>query len=336
MSGSAQPRFGAGLVMGKFYPPHRGHSDLIETAASLVERLIILVSDTPGQTIPAELRAHWLREMHPAAQVLIIDDSTDEGDPRVWAENTIRLLGEAPDAVFSSEDYGDLYARAMGAIHVLVDRERLRVPCSGRAVRANPLGAWECLPPCVRAYYAVRVRLVGAESTGKTTLAEALADHYHTNWVPEYGREYTDTKIGADPADPWRSEEFAYIAAEQARREDLAARAANKVLFCDTDPFATGIWHERYLHSRSPAVEVIAAGRRYALTILTAIDIPWVEDGTRDGEHLRAWMHERFREELDRLGQPYLLVSGSPVARLATAVARIDDLLRPGQSGTRG
>jgi NadR type nicotinamide-nucleotide adenylyltransferase len=226
------------------------------------------------------------------------------------------------------------YAYWMGATHVLVDRERRHVPCSGSAVRADPLGKWVCLEPCVRAHYAVRVCLVGAESTGKTTLAAALADHYRTIWVPEYGREYTDEKLHKDPADRWRSEEFVHIAAEQSRREDLAARAANRVLICDTDALATGIWHERYMAARSAEVEAIAAPRRYLLYILTGADIPWVNDGTRDGEHLRQWMHDRFREELAHRGQPFVLVSGPHAARMASAVEHIDPLLGPTRSGS--
>jgi HTH-type transcriptional repressor of NAD biosynthesis genes len=325
-----------GVVMGKFYPPHRGHKYLIDTARGQVEQLTVLVCDTPGQTIPAELRASWIQEIHPTVKVMVLDDRDDEADMRIWARNTIAELGHAPDVVFSSEDYGDHYAHLMGAVHVLVDRERRVVPCSGTAVRANPLGNWECLEPCVRAYYAVRVCLVGAESTGKTTLAASLADHYRTTWVEEYGRTYTEEKVRRDPTQPWWSEEFVHIAAEQSRREDLAARECNKILICDTDAFATGIWHERYLGARSDEVEAIAAPRRYALYVLTDPDVPWVDDGTRDGEHLRQWMHGRFREELERLGRPFLLVSGSPEARLATATAWIDQLLDPPIAGHGG
>ena len=36
----------------------------------------------------------------------------------------------------------------------------------------------------------IRIAITGPESTGKTNLAEALALHYNTVWVPEYAREY--------------------------------------------------------------------------------------------------------------------------------------------------
>lgn len=82
--------------------------------------------------------------------------------------------------------------------HILVDRDREAVPISGTLVRSNPLGCWDFLEPPVRAWYAKRICLVGAESTGKTTLAQMLAERYQTVWVPEYGREYSERKLAED------------------------------------------------------------------------------------------------------------------------------------------
>jgi NadR type nicotinamide-nucleotide adenylyltransferase len=229
--------------------------------------------------------------------------------------------------VFTSEDYGDAYASFLGATHVLVDRERRHVPCSGTAVRADPLGHWDCLEPCVRAYFVKRVCLVGAESTGKTTLARALAEHYGTIWVPEYGREYSAIKMQSADAEAWRSEEFVHIAAEQSRREDRAAREANRLLICDTDALATGIWHERYMGTPSLEVEALAAPCRYDLYLVTDIGTPFIQDGTRDGEHIRHWMHARFLEELERQGRCFALVSGSHQERMTAAIEHIDEIL---------
>jgi NadR type nicotinamide-nucleotide adenylyltransferase len=170
-----------------------------------------------------------------------------------------------------------------------------------------------------------RVGIVGAESTGKTTLAVALAEHYLTTWVPEFGRLYTEARRPS--GELWRSAEFTFIAIEQARMEDELAQIATRVLICDTDPLATAIWHERYLGAPSAAVLAIAAGRRYDLYVLTDVDTPFVPDDIRDGESIRQWMHKRFEDELSRVGTPVLLVSGPHEQRLAAATARIDALL---------
>ena len=170
-----------------------------------------------------------------------------------------------------------------------------------------------------------RVVIVGAESTGKTTLAMALAEHYQTTWVPEFGRLYTEARRAR--GELWRSEEFTFIATEQVRMEDALARIANRVLICDTDAFATAIWHERYLGQRSPEVLAVAAGRKYDLYVLTDVDTPFVPDDIRDGESIRDWMHKRFQDELSLMGAPVLLVSGPHEQRLAAAIERIDSLL---------
>ncbi len=245
----------------------------------------------------------------------------------MWAENSVRLLGRAPDVVFTSEDYGDEFARHLGCRHVQVDRARASVPVSGTLVRADPLGCWEFLEPPVRGFYAVRVCVVGAESTGKTTLAQDLARHFETVWVPEYGREYSERKLELEGGYDFRPAEFAHIAARQCELEDEAARRANKILICDTDAFATSVWHRRYMGARSPEVEGIAMRhRRPDLYLLTDIDTPFEQDGTRDGEHVRGWMHEVFVAELRARGRPYRSVSGARDERLRQAVGYIGDL----------
>jgi NadR type nicotinamide-nucleotide adenylyltransferase len=170
-----------------------------------------------------------------------------------------------------------------------------------------------------------RVVIVGAESTGKTTLATALAEHYQTAWVPEFGRLYTEARRPRGGL--WQSHEFTFIAAEQVRLEDALARIANRVLICDTDACATAIWHERYLGALSAEVLAVAASRSYDLYILTDVDTPFMPDDIRDGESIREWMHKRFVDELARIGTPVLLVSGPHEQRLAAAITRIDEVV---------
>lgn len=321
------PKWRHGLVIGKFLPPHRGHKHLIETGRSQVDRLTVMICDKPEYGVDGHLRAAWLREIHPDCEVILINDEIDDDDSRLWAENTIRVLGKSPDVVFTSEDYGDPYAHFLGCDHVLVDRQRVAVPCSGTMIRTHPLDHLEFLEPCVRAHFVKRVCVLGAESTGTTTMAEALAKHYQTSWVPEYGREYWTEKMKHGDIERWDESEFVHIASEQARREDEAARLANKVLLCDTDAFATSVWFERYMKRRSASVEAVSRGKTYDLTFLTDMDIPFVQDGYRDGEHIRAWMHGRFIERLDEAQRQYITLSGPHLERLRLAVSAVEPLL---------
>jgi len=226
------PRPELGVVVGKFFPPHRGHKHLIDVACSQVERLLVIVCAKPSDTIPGDLRAAWIREIHPGVDVMCIDDVYDPDDSAVWAANTIRWLGRAPDVAFTSEDYGPRWAGLMGSAHVMVDRARSTIPCRGSEIRARPLAHLDVVEPCVRAFLVPRIVVLGAESTGTTTLAKALAARYRTSWVPEYGREYCETLADLFTHD-WRTEEFVAIAREQIRREDHAARKAGPVLICE-------------------------------------------------------------------------------------------------------
>lgn len=321
-----------GLVIGKFYPPHRGHKYLIETALKAVDHLDVLVCVRADQSISGYLRAQWLREIHPEARVLEVDDFGEDDNSKAWAEYTRSILGYAPDVVFTSENYGEAYAQYLGCQHVLVDPGRQEVPISATKVRSNPFEYWDFLEPCVRAYFAVRVCIVGAESTGTTTLAQELAAHYQTVWVPEYGRKYCED-LSASGFDlwnyPWKSPEFFHIAQAQCEFEDKLAREANRILICDTDPLATAIWHERYMKIRSQEVEKLSEGRRYELHIVTDCDIPFVQDGLRDGEMVREWMTRRFEERLVERHMPWIRVSGTQTQRLKSSIEKIDPLLRP-------
>jgi NadR type nicotinamide-nucleotide adenylyltransferase len=320
-----------GLVVGKFYPPHRGHKHLIDTARGQVDHLVVILAHHVRQKIPGELRRAWLQEIHPDCDVRLVPDELDD-DSAQWADWTLKYLGRAPDVVFTSEDYGEPYARIMGCRHVMVDRQRQTVPISGTRVRAAPLDHLDMLDPCVRQYFVRRVVLIGAESTGKTTVAAELARHFGSTWVAEYGREYWERKVAGLPMDGplpgWTSDEFVHIAAEQQRRENEAARAARRVLLCDTNAFATGTWHERYLGSRCPAVDAIGDRDVAHLYLLTEPDFPFVQDGFRDGEHVRHDMHDRCVQLLRARGAPMMRISGPPAHRLATAIAAAEQLLR--------
>jgi len=316
---AAVARFGHGLVLGKFLPPHAGHHALVDGALERCERVTVLVLGAAHERIPLPLRREWMKARHPRARVVAGWDEVpiDFDDPLVHdahIEVMERLLDSTPDVVFTGEGYGDLLAERWGIVHEQLPRPGT---ISGTQVRADPPAFWDRLTPGVRAYYCRRVVITGAESTGTTTLARTLAERLGTLWVPEVGREVSEAR-GLPYV--WTHADFEMIARRQQLNEDRAALRSGPVLVCDTDALATCIWQERYMGRSTGPVEAIAASRSYALSVLTSDDIPFVQDGWRDGEHLRGWMTQRFRE---RLRGPWIEVRGSVDERVEQVLAAL-------------
>ncbi len=330
-----------GLAVGKFDPPHRGHALLIDAARGHCERVIVMVFESATQTQPAQRRADWLREIHPGVDVRVVNDvpEFDRRSAQTVAASVAHIAtlvqaaleGERVDVLFTSEPYGEIFAHELGARHHSVDRDRSWVPYTGTMVRRAPHLALDALAPVVRAHYVPRICVAGAESTGKTTLCERLAERYGTFWVAEYGRAYTLERARRIGLTNWESDEFFHIAFEQQRIEDEAARRASPVLICDTDALATRMWYEFYLNDE-PASWPLGHSR-IAHYLLPFPDVPFVADEIREGEHRRFWMHERFVAALEQLGTPFTVLEGTYEQRFAQAVAAIDACLAGGERG---
>ena len=333
------------LVLGKFYPPHAGHHHLIRTAASRSARTTVAVLASTVESIPVADRVAWLRAEHAGTPGLVVlgdvdDHPVDFHSDTVWALHVgiARAVlarraiidgtpGKAPvDAVFSSETYGDELAARLGARHVLVDLARTAYPVSGTAIRADPMANWAHLARATRVGLCARIVVVGAESTGTTTLSRQLAARLGAPWVPEYGRAHTEHKLAAarafDPAATleslvWTVGDFQDVATRQHALADAAADGP--ILVCDNDSWSATVWGHRYLGAPHPNIAPNA--RRPALYLLTDHDgVPYEQDGWRDGEHLRAWMTALFQTELAARGVPWLLVTGSRDERLERAL----------------
>jgi len=322
-------RFRHGVVIGKFYPLHAGHSLLIRHALRMCDTLTVEVLGSSVESIPLETRTAWVREEHPTARVVsAMDDApVDYESEEAW-DIHVRLieslLHEPVDAVFTSDAYGEELARRLSAEWVSVDPERLTVPVSGTAIRADLAGHWSELPPSVRASLTARVVVLGAESTGSTTLAEALAETLRTEWVPEYGREYSLTREGG-PFAPWRTDEFDIVVERQLAMENAARRTAPKpVIVCDTDVLATALWHEH--HVGTPAAHIFARAESHQPTfyILTGDEIPYEHDEVRCGKEVRFDMTRQFRAVLQAQSVPFVEVSGSVAERVAAALAALE------------
>lgn len=175
----------------------------------------------------------------------------------------------------------------------------------------------------------VKVVLFGPESTGKTTLAAQLAKHYHTQWVPEYAREYLQHKWDREQK-TCEPEDLLPIAVGQMTLENQMSKTAEKLLICDTDLLETKVYSEAYyLGFCDPMLEKYALKNQYDLYLLTSIDIPWEKDDLRDKPNEREHMFEYFRDTLLKYDRNFVTLKGAETERFRDAIKYIDQLLEP-------
>ena len=168
-----------------------------------------------------------------------------------------------------------------------------------------------------------KIVLTGPESVGKTVLAEKLAAHYNTVWVPEYAREYCDIH-GNQHFTPL---DFAHIAGGQLLLEDQMAEKANGLLFCDTDLITTEIWAHYFLEKCPAWIQDINKTRHYDLYLLLSPDVPWVADNLRHFEDSRGEFFELLKNLLNKRGLHFETITGHFTERFLQAVYHIDMLL---------
>lgn len=174
----------------------------------------------------------------------------------------------------------------------------------------------------------IKVVCFGPESTGKTTLAKALAMHYKTTWVQEYMRTYFEKK--------WKGkkgtsmiEDLMPIALGQMASENQKAQVSDRLLFCDTNLLQLKVYSQAYFNEFCPPeIEKPALKNHYDLYFLMAIDIPWEEDNLRDKPQEREAMFNRFKNELVQHNKPFIVLEGDFNQRFEKAQREIESLIK--------
>lgn len=331
--------FRRGLVVGKFCPLHRGHEWLIHQAMHRCDDVVILsYTDLQLRGYEAETRARWLGQRfsdltsHVLSQDSLLEmsrvnglesvvgipsDAASADDHRHFvAWLCLNLIGMV-DAVFTSETYGDGFADVLAqrfghpVTHVCVDLPRQTVPVSGIEIRQNPWAYRQYLAPEVLASFVKRIALLGAESTGKSTLSIALARHLNTVFVPEYGRtRWEETGGKLEYADLLR------IAEIQVAQEVATATRANEWLVCDTTPLTT-LFYCLDLFGHAPQMLHELAHRSYDMTVLCMSDFAFVQDGTRQGPEFQQRQQSWYINQLSHQRIEYNRALGSVAERVA-------------------
>jgi nicotinamide riboside kinase len=170
-----------------------------------------------------------------------------------------------------------------------------------------------------------RLALLGGESSGKTTLARALAGALHTSWVPEYGRQRWE-----ELRETLSLAELVAVARTQVDWEDghaarAAAAAGRGWIVCDTTPLTT-LQYALHDHGQAPPELHALAARPYHLTVLCEPDFDFVQDGCRRDDAFRRAQHAWTLQRLAAQGVVPLAVRGSVAERVRAVRAALDAL----------
>jgi HTH-type transcriptional repressor of NAD biosynthesis genes len=321
-----------GFVFGKFYPFHNGHVALINFGAEQCQHLTVVVCACASESITLAQRLAWIRQHYvhnpqieiiglPYDETLLPNTSvSSRAVSALWAKAFKALLPNV-QVLFSSEPYGDFVAQAMGIKHGMFDQQREKVTISATAIRQYPLRYWHFLPLSVRPYYVQKVVLLGTESSGKSTLAQLLAQYFETNYVAESGREIVPH------TNECRPEHLQQIAQAHAEAINNALPFANKILFIDTDVHITASY-SLYLFGQELTISPpIAAANKAQLYLYLDNDVPFVQDGTRLSEAARNALHEHHLAVLAAHSIAFRRISGNWQMRLEKAIGLVRELL---------
>jgi NadR type nicotinamide-nucleotide adenylyltransferase len=167
----------------------------------------------------------------------------------------------------------------------------------------------------------IKISITGPESTGKSWLAEKLAGHYTTLWLPEYARKYLEN-INRQ----YTYEDILVIAQHQ-YEEEKTLEDKTELLFCDTDYCVTSIWCDVKYGKCHNWITSQLNKNNYALYLLCDVDLPWQYDPLREHPEMRKQLFEMYQNLLELKHFNYKVASGTGHERLLNAIRFVDEYL---------
>lgn len=318
-----------GLTLGKYAPLHKGHEFVIETAIQEMDKVIVMIYACPQTTsVPLSIRTNWIRELFPSVEVIEAPDGpTEVGDTdrikKLNEDYILKRIGKRGITHFySSEFYGEHVSKALGAVNRIVDADRKAIPVSATQIRKNTFENRHYLSQIVYRDLIQKVVFMGAPSTGKTTLAQALAQKFSTNWMPEYGREYweknqTNRRLTSD--------QLVEIAEGHLEREEALLLDCNKFLFVDTNAITTYLFAVYYHGDVHPQLAELAnqIRNRYSHTFVCGDDIPYDNTWCRSGKVNRKEFQQKTLAELERREVPFTILPALHTKRIELVESKL-------------
>lgn len=320
------------FVFGKFLPFHKGHEAMIQFALMHCNWLTVLVCASDTENIPGAVRKSWIErafQQEARLEVKVFDYSekelpnssaSSESISAIWAA-IFKLQFPGYSMVVTSEPYGTFVANEMGIQHIPFDLAKTKIPVSATSIRNHLIDNWNYLPASVKPYYAIKVAVLGTESTGKTTLTEKLCSYFGCSIVSEAGRNIIDD------SNEFCFEDLTLVAKEHAKRIDTAVAGNHALIIMDTDIYITKSYAGFIFEKQLEVSTAIMESNKAQLYLYLNNDVDYFQDGTRLSEADRNLLDLSHRKTLQEHQIKFKEINGNWDKRFLSAVAHINNLI---------
>jgi HTH-type transcriptional repressor of NAD biosynthesis genes len=320
------------FVFGKFLPFHTGHEAMINFALTKCDYLTVLICCSDKENIPANTRKYWIEktfQLHQNMEVKIYNyfeselpntSKSSQEVSKIWAEVFTNIF---PDytRLITSEEYGYFVATFMHIEHLAFDIPKRKFPVSATAVRNNLFANWKFLPAIVKPYFAIKVVIVGTESTGKTTLAEKLASHFQGSIVSETARDIIQN------SNAFTLDSLYVVAQEHAKKIEKAVCGNSPLIIIDTDIHITKSYASFVFREELNVHIDIYNANKANLYLYMNNSAMYIQDGTRLNETDRNLLDLSHRKKLKDYGINTIELNGTWDNRFQQACLHITNYL---------
>jgi HTH-type transcriptional repressor of NAD biosynthesis genes len=277
-----------GFIIGKFYPMHIGHVSLIEFGRQqiingTIDNLIILVDNHISYNISLIDRVNCIKDEFPDVEVRGIEESTFQEPSEVdcfwdyWNNIINKYIPEQKDLIIGSEEYIKTLSKNLNIDYLLMDLRREGVDFSARNFRKNIKDNWIYLSRSSKKMLTKNIAIVGAESSGKSTLVKFLSKKYNTVYTPEYARTLIENK-GRE----LEKNDFLTIQKNHYSHHNSLLKESNYINFLDTEAISTKIWFNTFFKNEEDIfLNNYINKQKIDLFLLLKPQKEWVEDTVR-------------------------------------------------------
>jgi len=320
------------FVFGKFLPFHKGHEAMINFALSKCDFLTVLICCSDKENIPDTVRSSWIQktfENEKKVEVRTFNyleselpntSETSESVSKIWADIFNKVL---PDysLLITSEEYGNFVAAFMNIQHMAFDIPKKLFPVSATAVRNDVFANWKYLPDSVKPDFAIKVVILGTESTGKTTLTEKLAKHFNCSLVLEAAREIIAN------SNNFSFDDLHLVASEHLKRIDKTILADSPLVIIDTDIHTTKSYSRFTFEKELEISANIYNSNRANIYLYLNNDVEYLQDGTRLSEAERNLLDLSHRQVLTDHKIDIIEIKGDWDERFEKAVEQVNKII---------